>query len=215
MTDRLDLAFVRSQFPGLEDSQVFMDNAGGSLTLRRVADRVHDYLLHTDVQLGATYRTSVVAAERYATARRRIAEFVNADSPDEIVFGPSTTINFKLLSKALAPTIEPGDEVIVTRIDHEANIGCWLELADVGATVHFWERNADSGTLELDDLDALLGPRTRLVCVTHASNILGTIEPVKEIARRVHAHGGRLCVDGVAFAPHRAIDVQDLKELRG
>ncbi|MEM7165522.1 MAG: cysteine desulfurase-like protein [Planctomycetota bacterium] len=210
MSQPLDLDYVRQQFPALAGPQIFMDNAGGSLTLRNVADRVRDYLLTTDVQLGATYRTSALAAERYAAARRRLAELVNAPAPEEIIFGPSTTVLFKLLAHAISATIRNGDEIIVTRVDHEANIGCWLALERHGATVRFWERNKESGDLAVDDLEPLLNERTRLVCVTHASNIFGTITPIAEIARVVHAKGARLCVDGVAFAPHREVDVQAL-----
>lgn len=206
----LDLDYARAQFPSLAGPQVFMDNAGGSLTLASVADRIHDYLLHTNVQLGASYATSALAAERYAEARWRLAAMVNAPSPEEVVFGASTTLLLKLLASSFASTLEPGDEIIVSRVDHEANIGCWLALESSGARLRFWERDADTGELALADLDRQLGPRTRLVCVSHVSNILGSIHPIRQIADRVHAAGALLCVDGVAFAPHRAIDVQAL-----
>jgi len=112
------------------------------------------------------------------------------------------------LTQALLPGIRPGDEIIVTQSDHEANIGGWMRLAQAGAIIKVWQVNPDSLELELADLEQLLGPRLRWVAVTWASNILGTINPVPEIARRVHAAGGRLCVDAVAYAPHRLIDVQ-------
>jgi cysteine desulfurase family protein (TIGR01976 family) len=204
----LDLDFVRSQFPGLRDEEVFLDNAGGSMTLARVAERVQDYLLHTDVQLGATYPTSVRAAKRYSSARMRMAEFIGAARPDEIVFGPSSTILLKILSSAMRSVVGEGDELVVTRMDHEANIGCWIELAEQrGAVVRFWEPDEATGDLELSGLEPLLSDRTRLVAVTHVSNIRGTIHPIAEIAREVHEHGARICVDGVAFAPHRPLDV--------
>jgi cysteine desulfurase family protein (TIGR01976 family) len=204
----LDLSFVRDQFPALSGSEIFLDNAGGSLTLERVADRVRDYLLSSDVQLGATYRTSEIAAERYAEARRRLAGFIGAGCPESVVFGPSSTILLGLLARGFAGCLGADDEIVVTRTDHESNIGCWLDLAQrSGARVHWWERNAESGELELSDLAKLLGARTRLVCFAHVSNILGTLNPVAEITQLVHEHGARVCVDGVAYAPHRPVDV--------
>lgn len=206
----LDLDFVRHRFPALAGRQVFMDNAGGSLTLATVADRIHDYLLNSNVQLGASYAVSAEAGARYAEARRRLGEMVNAPSPEEIVLGASTTLLMKLLAASFAPSLSPGDEVVVSRVDHEANIGCWLALEATGARLRFWERNARTGELALEDLDALLGPRTRLVAVGHVSNVLGSIHPIRAIANRAHAVGALLCVDGVAYAPHRAVDVQAL-----
>jgi len=204
----LDLSFARRQFPALRGPEIFLDNAGGSLTLSRVAERIGDYLLNTDVQLGATYRTSTIAAERYTRARERLAEFIGAGRADEVVFGPSSTILLGLLARAFSGSVGQGDEIVVTRVDHEANIGCWLDLADrCGARVHWWERNADSGELEIADLAELLGPKTRLVCFAHVSNILGTLNQVEAITRLVHEHGARACVDGVAYAPHRPVDV--------
>ena len=209
----LDLDFARDAFPALAsgDGTIYMDNAGGSLTLGSVVDRVADYLRTTDVQLGATYATSAAASERYRAARERFAGYVNAASPEEIVFGPSTTMLLRLLADAIAPLIAPGEEIVVTNVDHEANIGCWQRLEKAGARVRFWKRNPDTGSLELEDLDALLGERTRLVCVGHVSNLLGAIHPIREVARRARAVGAWSCVDGVAYAPHRAIDVRALE----
>jgi cysteine desulfurase family protein (TIGR01976 family) len=205
----LDLNRIRAEFPGLATSDtVFLDNAGGSQVLGRVAERIRDYLLHDNVQLGASYAASQRAGERVLAARRAIAELVNAAHEDEIVMGPATTALIGTLVEALRPGLQAGDEVIVTETDHEANIGAWTRLARDGVKVRIWEIDRERLSLRLDDLDALLGPRTRWVAMTLASNILGTVNPVAEVARRCHAVGARLCVDAVAYAPHRLIDVQ-------
>jgi cysteine desulfurase family protein (TIGR01976 family) len=204
----LDLARIRSEFPALACGTVFLDNAGGSQVLARVADRIHQYLLHDNVQLGASYIASQQAGDRVLTARRAIAELVNAVHDDEIVMGPSTTALIGTLVDALRPGMRPGDEVIVTESDHEANIGAWARLARVGVTVRVWRVDVDSLSLRLEDLDPLIGPRTKWIAMTQASNILGSVNPVAEVARRAHAVGARLCVDAVAYAPHRLVDVQ-------
>jgi cysteine desulfurase family protein (TIGR01976 family) len=206
----LDMDFVRSQFPALGDGWAYFDNAGGSQVLRPVAERVSEYLLTTSVQTGASYEPSQRATARLSEARAQLADFVNARRPDEIVFGHSTTVLLRFLATAMASQFSPGDEIVVTRFDHESNIGPWLALEAQGVVPKFWEIDRDTLRPDLDDLDALMGARTKLVCVTHASNILGTIHPVREIADLVHGRGARICVDGVAFAPHRAIDVQAL-----
>ncbi|PTT81448.1 cysteine desulfurase-like protein [Pelomonas sp. HMWF004] len=204
----LDLTRIRSEFPALASGTVFLDNAGGSQVLARVADRIREYLLHDNVQLGASYLASQQAGARVLTARRAIAELVNAVHDDEIVMGPSTTALIGTLVDALRPGLRPGDEVVVTESDHEANIGAWARLAQVGVVVRVWRVDVDSMSLRLEDLDALIGPRTKWVAMTWASNLLGSVNPVAEVARRAHAVGARLCVDAVAYAPHRLVDVQ-------
>lgn len=204
----LDLTAVRAEFPALAGDCVYLDNAGGSQVLRRVADRIHDYLLTTSVQLGASYAQSQLASEKILSARRTVATLINAAHEDEVVMGPATTALMYLLTQALLPGIRPGDEIIVTNSDHEANIGGWMRLQQAGAVIRIWEVNHDSLSLELEDLDRLLSARTKWLAMTHASNVLGSVNPVAEAARRVHAVGGRLCVDGVAYAPHRLVDVQ-------
>ncbi len=204
----LNIALLRSEFPALNNECVYLDNAGGSQVLKRVADRIHDYLLTTSVQLGASYATSQLASERVLAARRAIAELINAPHDEEVVMGAATTALMFVFTQALLPGIKPGDEIIVTNTDHEANIGGWMRLRLAGAEIRIWEVNHDSLMLELDDLDRLLSANTRWVAMTHASNVLGSVNPVTEVARRVHAVGGRLCVDGVAYAPHRLVDVQ-------
>lgn len=204
----LDLDRIRSEFPALAAGTVFLDNAGGSQVLARVADRVRDYLLTDNVQLGASYGASRQAGERVLAARRAVASLVNAPHDDEIVMGPSTTALIGTLVEALRPGLRAGDEVIVTESDHEANIGAWTRLAELGVVVRVWRIDAATLALRLDDLEPLLGPRTTWVAMTQASNILGTVNPVAEVARRAHAVGARLCVDAVAYAPHRLVDVQ-------
>ena len=203
----LDIVRIRSEFPALKNGGVFFDNAGGSQVLKRVADRIHDYLLSTSVQLGASYSTSQQASEKVLAARRSVAELMNASHDEEIVMGGSSTGLMFLLIQAILPNICPGDEIIITNTDHESNIGAWMRLQKAGAVIKVWEVSADF-TLPLAQLDQLLSPRTKWVAMTHASNVLGTVNPVAEVAERVHAVGARLCVDGVAYAAHRLVDVQ-------
>ena len=205
----LDIDFVRSQFPALSSEWAFMDNAGGSQTLERVAARISDYLLTTNVQTGASYEPSLRSTERVREARRAYARFMNVD-PSEIVMGASTTALLRYLSEAMTGQLSAGDEIIVTNADHEANIGPWLKHEARGVSVKIWRCDPESFELDLDDLKALMSERTKLVCVTHASNILGTINPICPIADLVHEAGAELCVDAVAYAPHRALDMQAL-----
>ncbi|MEH1785450.1 MAG: cysteine desulfurase-like protein [Nostoc sp.] len=206
----LNLDKVRPYFPALAGEWTFFDNAGGSQTLKKVVDRISEFLLSSDVQLGASYGISQLAGERLAVATRGMATFINANSSKEVVMGPSTTMMLKVLSICLGQTFRPGDEVIVTNCDHEANIGAWIALEKQGIKVKVWQVRPDTLELHLADLEPLMGHSTKLVALTHASNVLGTINPIKEIARFVHDRNAMICVDGVAYAPHRLVDVQDL-----
>jgi cysteine desulfurase family protein (TIGR01976 family) len=206
----LDLSFVRAQFPSLADGFAFLDNAGGSQTLGRVIDRIADYLRTTNVQMGASYAVSERAGARMQEAQQRMAAFVNASRPEEVVMGPTSTQLVQVLARGMAHQFAPGDEVVVTRADHESNIGAWVGLEAVGVVPRFWEFDPVTRRLELDGLDRVMSPRTKLVAFTHASNIFGTIHPVAEITRFVHARGAKVCVDGVAYAPHRLVDVEAL-----
>jgi cysteine desulfurase family protein (TIGR01976 family) len=214
LTPALDLAFVRGRFPALAGGWIFLDNAGGSQVLEHVADRVREYLLGTSVQLGATYDVSRLAGERVAAGLRAGAALVGAD-PGEIVLGSSTTQLLQNLARALASTpgwIDPGDEIVVTDSDHEANVTPWERLAaERGAALKVWRLRSDTLDLDPADLAGLLTARTRLVCFPHVSNILGTLNPVAEITRMIHERSegrARVCVDGVAYAPHRLVDVR-------
>ncbi|MFC0349773.1 cysteine desulfurase-like protein [Undibacterium danionis] len=205
-----EIKAIRAEFPALQipGQTIFLDNAGGSQVLKLVADRIHDYLLTTSVQLGASYRTSTKASERVLDARKAIAELINANDDREVVMGGSSTGLIFLLTQAILPSISAGDEIIVTNTDHEANIGAWKRLQQAGALIKIWRVNPATLQLDLNDLDQLLSPKTKWLAITYASNVLGTINPIPEISRRVHAVGGRVCVDAVAYAPHRLVDVQ-------
>ena len=205
----LDMDFVRSQFPGLANGWTFFDNAGGSQILKRAVERINTFLYDKNVQIGGSYDISQQAAAALYEARNAAMHLVRAARPEEIVFGASTTALLQNLARAMLSQLTPGDEIIVTVADHESNIGPWDKLRDAGMAIKFWPLNKDSFALDLADLEPLMTDRTKLVCVTHVSNILGAINPIKEIAAFVHARGARICVDAVAYAPHRAIDVQD------
>ena len=207
-TFTLDLPALRAEFPALAQDFVFLDNAGGSQVLARVADRVRDYLLTSSVQLGASYAHSQAAGAKVLQARQSVARLINAVHDEEVVMGGATTALMFQLIQAILPQVRPGDEIILTNTDHEANIGAWLRLQAAGATVHFWNINPQTLELDLADLERLISPRTTWVAMTHASNVLGTVNPVAEVAQRVHRVGARLCVDAVAYAPHRLVDVQ-------
>ena len=204
----LQLDFVRSQFPALAGDWTFFDNAGGSQTLKPVVDRISEYLLTSDVQLGASYAVSQLAGDRVSKAAQGVATLMNASDPTEVVMGSSTSLLLRILALCLAQTFAPGDEIIVTNCDHEANISPWLDLQRQGVVVKFWRLNPETLELHLEDLELLLSDRTRLVALTHASNILGTINAIRAVCDRVHAQGGLVCVDGVGYAAHRLVDVQ-------
>lgn len=206
----LNSEFVRQHFPSLQGDWIFFDNAGGSQILQPVLDRLQQYFLTSNVQLGASYGLSQLAVERLDQVQQMVATLINATVPDEVVLGPSTSMLLRILAHCLGQTLQPGDEVIVTNCDHEANITPWLELQQLGVTVKVWPLNLDSLSLELSELEPLFSDRTRLVALTHTSNVLGQIVPIRAIADRVHQQGAQICVDGVGFAPHRLVDVQAL-----
>jgi cysteine desulfurase family protein (TIGR01976 family) len=208
----LDLDFVRDQFPALSrhwPDWALMDNAGGSVMAAQVQWRITEYLRRHMIQLGASY-----ALSRQATAivdeAHRAGEALIGAQPGEVVIGPSTTLNAKILAAALRPLWREGDKLIVSELDHAANIGPWAALAASGIEVLTWTLRPETASLELEDLDALLDERVRLVCMTHCANVVGGILDVAAVAARVHAAGAQLCVDGVAYAPHRLVDVAAL-----
>jgi cysteine desulfurase family protein (TIGR01976 family) len=173
-------------------------------------DYINEYYKNYNVQLGASYEVSAAAGKKLDEATGEVAKFINSPGLKEVVIGPSTSMLLRILSLSLSAEWEEGDEIIVTNTDHEANVSCWTDLEKQGIKIKIWQANPQNFELQIEDLQKLLTPRTRLVAVTHCSNILGTINPIKKIAEVVHAAGALICVDGVAYAPHRKVDVQEL-----
>ncbi len=206
----MDIKYTREQFPGLESGFIFMDNAGGSQILGSAVEEISEYLINSNVQLGATYKTSALAGDKLNKVTQQIAGFLNARDPKEVVIGPTSTMQLRILSLCISRRWKEGDEVIVTNTDHEANVSCWTDLEEKGIKIRIWKIDPETLELKIPDLEKLLSSRTKLVAVTHCSNVLGTINPIKEIAKIVHNAGALICVDGVAYAPHRKVDVQEL-----
>ncbi len=206
---RLDIDYVRGHFPLLSGEWALFENAGGTLVPRSVIERVSRFMSECQVQPDASFAASADAGERVRRGHACMAEMLNAD-PDEVTVGPSTSANVYVLAHALGSGFRDGDEVIVTNLDHEANSGAWRRLAETGVTIREWRVNADTADLEIEDLEALLGPRTRLVCFSHCSNVTGSINDAARITRLAHEAGALVCVDAVAYAPHRHLDVKAL-----
>lgn len=209
----LDPQRIRALFPAFAEpslqGQAFFENAGGSYTASAVLNRLDHYYRATKVQPYGVYAASAEAGEAMDLAFERMAQAFNV-TPDWIHFGPSTSANTYILAHAFADWLKPGDAVVVTNQDHEANSGNWRRLARHGVDVREWSVDPRTGRLDLAALDALLDDKVKLVTVPHCSNVVGEINPVAEIARRVHAVGGVLVVDGVSYAPHGIPDLQEL-----
>lgn len=207
-TAPLDVERCRTAFPGLDRGWTLFDNAGGSQICRGAVERMNEFLYERNVQIGGTYPMSLAAADALREGREAARVMTNAARAEEIVFGPSTTQLMANLASAMRGQLSEGDEIVVTVADHETNIGCWERLEGMGVTVRQWVPDAVTGELDLAELEPLMNARTRLVCAHHVSNILGLINPIAEWAAFVHERGARICIDGVAYAPHRAIDVR-------
>lgn len=207
----LDPARIRACFPALTSPDVYLDNPGGTQVPHHVIDRMVDYLVTKNANHEGAFATSRASDALVDEARRATADFFNAAQPEEIVFGANmTTLTFHL-SRSLALGLQPGDEIVVTHLDHDANISPWLRVAeDRGCVVRWLDFDVEDGTLRLDQLDALLTPRTRLVACGYASNALGTINPVAHIIARARQAGALTYIDAVHYAPHAPIDVQAL-----
>ncbi|HEV2014122.1 MAG TPA: cysteine desulfurase-like protein [Candidatus Dormibacteraeota bacterium] len=209
----LDLQLVRRQFPALSlkiDGQpvVYLDNPAGTQVPQRVIDRTADYWRTMNANQGGAFATSERSDALIAEVRRAAAVFLNAASADEIVFGPNMTTLTFAVSRAIGRELRPGDEIVVTRLEHDANVSPWLALQERGIIVRLVDIAIPQCTLDLDDFERQLGPRTRLVAVTHASNAVGTIPDLVAISRAGHAVGAWVWVDAVHYGPHGPIDVR-------
>jgi cysteine desulfurase family protein (TIGR01976 family) len=210
----LDVNALRQQFPALHQRRdgvlpVFLDGPGGTQVPQRVIDAMVRYLTTCNANHGGAFATSRESDQILHAAHEAVADLLNAPSPDEIVFGPNMTTLTLHLSRAIGRTLRPGDEVLVTRLDHDANVTPWVLAArDAGATVRTCDVRPEDCTLDLDDLRRQLTPRTRLVAVGCASNAVGTVNDVAAITRWAHAAGALVFLDAVHYAPHGPIDVQ-------
>jgi cysteine desulfurase family protein (TIGR01976 family) len=198
---------VRSAFPALQDDFIFFDNAAGAQSPQGVLNAVAHHLLHRNVQRGGRYRQSQEVDAAIAQARASVAELVNARHADEISFGMNATSFMRLVSIAIGHSLKDRREIIITDLDHEANIAVWLALEREGAKIVWWHFR-DDGRLHPEDLDSLLSTRTRIVACTLASNAIGSVLNISEVSRRAHAAGAEVFVDAVHYGPHGPIDVQ-------
>jgi cysteine desulfurase family protein (TIGR01976 family) len=210
----LDLSYVRSQFPALAQTvnghpATFLDGPGGTQVPQRVIDAISDYLRRDNANTCGAYATSRNTDAMLAEARAAMADFLNC-AADEIVFGQNMTSLTFAMSRAIGRDLGPGDEILVTRLDHDANVSPWLALEEKGVTIRWAEIHEDTCTLDLNDLASKINEKTKLVAVGYASNAVGTINPVKEIVRLAHAAGALAYIDAVHYGPHGLIDVAAL-----
>jgi len=216
----LDLAYVRAQFPSLAQTlnghpAAFLDGPGGTQVPQRVIDAISGYLRSDNANTGGAYATSRHTDAMIAEARSAMADFLRC-GPDEVVFGPNMTSLTFAISRAIGRELQPGDEIVVTRLDHDANVSPWLAMAedlnkqDRGITVRWAEIHDADCTLDMADLASKINSRTKLVAIGYASNAVGTINPVKEIVELAHKAGALAYIDAVHYAPHGLIDVAAL-----
>jgi len=209
----LDLEFVRSQFPAFREPSLegfaHFENAGGSYACQQTIEWLDRYYRQTKVQPYYAFPASQAAGQQMDAARERLAAWLNVGR-DELHLGPSSSQNTYVVAQALREYLKPGDEVIVTNQDHEANVGAWARLAGAGIVVREWKVDDDTGDLDVSDLEELLGSRTRVVAFTHCSNVVATVNPVRRITDLVHLAGAWAIVDGVSYSPHGLPDVAAL-----
>ncbi len=210
---KLDVEFVRSQFPAFNDPVCkewsFLENAGGSYVPQQVIDKLNEFMISTKVQPYAEYPMAKTAGENMDLATELFSKMINANNK-EIIIGGSTSINLYVLSNALKYFLKPGDEVIVTNQDHEANISPWRRLSEVGANIKEWKINPDTAELEIESLEELITNKTKIVAVTHCSNIVGSVNDLKKISELAHKNNAIVIGDGVSYAPHGFPDVKEL-----
>ena len=210
---KLDIDYVRSQFPAFKDpiskDWSFFENAGGSYVPQNVINKLTEFMTSTKVQPYAEYPMSKKAGENMDKATSLFASMINAQK-NEILIGGSTSINLYVLSNALKKYITPGDEIIVTNQDHEANISPWRRLKNNGANIVEWKFNLENHELEISELENLISAKTKIIAVTHCSNIVGSINNLRKICKLAHKQNIIVIGDGVSYAPHGLPDVKEL-----
>jgi cysteine desulfurase family protein (TIGR01976 family) len=213
-TAALDLDWVRSQFPSLAQTvnghpAVFLDGPGGTQVPQRVIDAISEYLRHSNSNTNGAYATSQRTNVVIDNARAAMADFLNCDS-QEIVFGANMTTLTFAISRSIGRELGPGDEIVLTLLDHDANFAPWKALEERGVTIRIADIHEEDCTLDMEDLARKINSKTKLVAVGYASNAVGTINNVKEVIRLAHAVGAMAFIDAVHYAPHGLIDVRDL-----
>lgn len=203
--------YTRNQFPALQREAIFFDNPGGTQVAQPVLEHVNRYLIESNANHGGAFATSRASDAVVNATRAACADFFNAARAEEIVFGPNMTTLTLAFSRAFARTLQPGDTLMVTRLDHDANIAPWMQIAaERGARLEWVDFDVEDGTLRMDTLEQALATKPKLVAVGYASNALGTINPVAQITRMAHEAGALVYVDAVQYAPHGPIDVQQI-----
>ncbi len=210
---QLDTNFIRNQFPAFSEPSLqgfaHFENAGGSYACGQVIDLLNRYYRETKVQPYYGFEPSQGAGKQMDRARERMAQWLNV-ATDEVHFGPSTSQNTYVVAQALRQHLKPGDEIIVTNQDHEANVGAWRRLEAEGMVIREWQVDPQTAELDPAGLDKLLNEKTRVVAFTHCSNIVGSMHPVREWTDKIHAVGAMAIVDGVSYAGHGLPDVEAL-----
>ncbi len=210
---KLDIDYVRSQFPAFKDplskDWSFFENAGGSYVPKNVINKLTEFMTSTKVQPYAEYPMSKIAGDNMDKATKLFSNMINAKE-NEILIGGSTSVNLYVLSNALKHIISPGDEVIVTNQDHEANISPWRRLEEIGAKIVEWKFNINTHELEISELEKLINSRTKILAVTHCSNIVGSVNDLNKISEIAHKYNTIVIGDGVSYAPHGFPNVKDL-----
>ena len=213
MSKDLDIEYVRNKFPVFRNPKTkdlaFFENAGGTYVPDSVINKLNKFMTETKVQPYGDFSSSIEAGDEMDNSINKIADLLNIEK-DEFIIGPSTTMNMFLLSRAIKHWLNKGDEIIVTNQDHEANIGAWRKLADEDIIIKEWSLNKDSAELEIEELKSLINEKTKIICVCHTSNIVASINNLKEIVDLAHKHGIKVVGDGVAYMAH---DLADLKKI--
>jgi cysteine desulfurase family protein (TIGR01976 family) len=207
----LNLDVIRQQFPSLNRNAIFFDNPGGTQIAKQSIDRITKYLIENNANHGGVFATSIASDEVLDEAHRAMADFYNAPSAEEIVFGNNMTTLTLHISRSISRDWKEGDEIVLTRLDHDANVTPWVLAAqDKGVKVNWVDFDVEDGTLKLDDMQKALERKPKLVAVGYASNSLGTVNPIEKITKMAHDAGALVYVDAVQYAVHGPMDVQKI-----
>ena len=207
----LNLDVIRQQFPSLNRNAIFFDNPGGTQVARQSIDRITKYLIENNANHGGVFATSIASDEVLDEAHRAMADFYNAPSAEEIVFGNNMTTLTLHISRSISRDWKEGDEIVLTRLDHDANVTPWVLAAqDKGVKVNWVDFDVEDGTLNMESMQKALERKPKLVAVGYASNSLGTLNPIEKITKMAHDAGALVYVDAVQYAVHGPMDVQKI-----